>query len=175
MRRPYQILMPLLGLFFCRVDLTDQFPLTIPVTVEKVYDGDTLLVKKGSYSWKVRLSLIDSPEKGQRFLNSTIDAGKVSSDCLNEVMVGRNQVLKVKAFDMYGRILGDVGKLNFELIEKGCTTLYPFARFDSIAEKFLYLKALKKAKALKQGLWQYGGFLQPKLYRKISKRYGHRQ
>lgn len=84
MRRPYQILMPLLSLFLVRVDLTDLFPLTVPVKVLKVYDGDTILVSHGSYQMKIRLSRIDSPEKGQPFMNGAGDAGAYSGHCLKK-------------------------------------------------------------------------------------------
>ena len=71
----YQILLPLLSLFLVRVDLTDLFPLHIEVQLHKIYDGDTVLVGHGTYSWKVRFSKIDSPEKNQNFLGSRASAG----------------------------------------------------------------------------------------------------
>ncbi len=176
MRRPYQILMPLLSLFLVRVDLTDLYPLKLPVKVLKVYDGDTILVSHGSYQMRVRLSRIDSPEKGQPFINGVGDAGAYSGNCLKKIVpVGSSQELMIEKEDIYGRILGDLKGLSLKLIERGCTTLYPHAQFSSQREKFHYLRALKKAKARKSGLWQYGGFRQPKLWRKFSKRNGHRQ
>lgn len=175
MGRPYQILMPLLSLFLVRVDLTDLFPLKIPVKVLKVYDGDTVLVGHGSLQMKVRFSKIDSPEMGQPFFNSHQDAGALSKKCLEKIL-SKNSVhqLKIEKEDIYGRILGDLDNLSFKLIQSGCTTLYPHATFDSRKEKMNYLVALKKAKASRRGLWQYGGFRQPKLWRKFSKRNGYR-
>ena len=82
MRRPYQILLPLLSLFFVRVDLTDLFPLQLAVKVLKVYDGDTVSVQYGNHIWKVRLAKIDAPEKGQPFLSDKKDAGRWSQQCL---------------------------------------------------------------------------------------------
>ncbi|MCM2349778.1 MAG: thermonuclease family protein [Bacteriovoracaceae bacterium] len=176
MRRPYQILWPLLSLFLVRVDLTDLVPLKIPVKVLKIYDGDTILVSHGSYQMKVRLSKIDSPEKTQPFLNGAGDAGAWAGRCLKKnVPIGSLQQLWIEKEDIYGRILGDLKGLSLKLVERGCTTLYPHAQFSSVREKFTYLRALKKAKARKSGLWQYGGFRQPKLWRKFSKRNGHRQ
>jgi endonuclease YncB( thermonuclease family) len=176
MRGPYQILLPLLGLILVRVDLTDLFPLFIPVEVLKIYDGDTLLVGHGSYQMKLRLGKIDSPEKGQPSIGEARDAGALSRDCLmREIEKIKHHVMKVEKEDIYGRVLGDIDNLSLVLIEKGCTTLYPYAQFDSRQEKTIFLNALKMAKASRRGLWQYGGFRQPKLWRKASKRIARRQ
>jgi endonuclease YncB( thermonuclease family) len=171
MARTYQILIPLLSLFLNRVDLTDLYPLRIPVTLLNTYDGDTLLVKSGSYKFKVRLSKIDSPEKGQPFLGVKKDAGLVAKQCFQKLLQKEGRlILKIEKWDIYGRVLGDLNELSFKSIQNGCTTLYPYAEFDSKREKFQYLRALKIAKASRRGLWHYGGFLQPKIWRKLSKR-----
>ncbi len=175
MRRPYQILMPLLGLFLVRVDLTDLFPMKLQVKVLKIYDGDTILVSHGSFISKVRFSLIDSPEKKQPFLKEGGDAGKVSTACLKRLLTDEIHELKIIKQDIYGRILGDIDDISFRSIKEGCATLYPHATFESQKEKFRYLRALKKAKAAKRGLWNKSGFLQPKKWRKISKRVSRRQ
>lgn len=169
MRGPYQILMPLFSIFLVRVDLTDLYPLELRVQVVKIYDGDTVLVKRAHQSFKVRLSKIDSPEKGQRFLGSFKDAGEESKECMKKI-INEETTLKLEKNDIYGRILGDLDDLNFKLIESGCSSLYPMATFKNEKEKYRYLHALKKAKAQRVGLWKYGGFVQPKLYRKLSKR-----
>ena len=171
MGRTYQILIPLLSLFLNRVDLTDLYPLKLPVELIEIYDGDTVLVKTGNYKFKVRLSKIDSPEKGQRFLGENKDAGAFAKVCFQKLLLKEGGViLKIEKWDIYGRVLGDVNELSFKSIQAGCSTLYPYAEFDSKREKFQYLKALKIAKASRRGLWQYGGFLQPKIWRKLSKR-----
>jgi micrococcal nuclease len=171
MGRIYQILIPLLSLFLNRVDLTDLSSLNLPVKLLRIYDGDTVLVKSGNYKFKLRLSKIDSPEKGQRFFGSTRDAGLVAKKCFQKLLQKEERlILKIEKWDMYGRVLGDINELSFKSIQEGCSTLYPFAEFDSKREKFRYLKALKIAKASRRGLWQYGGFLQPKIWRKFSKR-----
>lgn len=176
MGRFYQIFIPLLSLFLVRVDLTDLFPLHIKVEVVKIHDGDTVLVRHGSYEWKLRFSKIDSPELGQRFRNSRLSAGEFSKNCLKRLIdKEKTLVLKIENRDQYGRVLGDLNDLSLKLIREGCTTLYPHAVFSSVGEKHVYLKALKKAKASKRGLWKYSGFEQPKIWRKINKQYGYRQ
>lgn len=176
MGRPYQILLPLLSLFLVRVDLTDLYPLKIPVKVLKVYDGDTVLVSHGNYQFKVRLLKIDSPEKGQPFLTKKGDSGLHSTVCLQRLApIHSEQELWIVKEDIYGRILGELKGISLKLIEKGCTTLYPHGEFSSVREKYQYLRALKKAKAQRVGLWSLGGIRQPKLWRKSSKRISHRR
>lgn len=174
MRRPYQILMPLLGLFLVRVDLTDLFPMKMPVKVLKIYDGDTILVGNGSFISKVRLSKIDAPEKKQPFLNSGGDAGMLSAVCFKRLLTDGEHELKIEKLDIYGRILGDIDDISIKLVTNGCAPLYPHASFENQAQKFEYLRALKTAKAARRGLWRYCGFMQPKKWRKISKRFSRR-
>lgn len=169
---PYQILLPLLGLFLVRVDLTDLYPMRLKVDILKVYDGDTVLVKRGSFKYKVRLSRIDAPEKGQPFLSAKQDAGLFSKKCL-ERNLSSSMELEVYGLDMYGRILGDLNQLSFQLINQGCVTVYPHSRFKSAAEKYQYVRAWMNSKKLKRGVWAFGGFETPKAYRskhRFSKR-----
>jgi endonuclease YncB( thermonuclease family) len=171
MGRPYQILLPLLSLFLVRVDLTDLWPLKLRVKVLKVYDGDTVLVSRGSLLWKVRFAKIDAPEKGQPFLTSGGDAGLLAKKCLEKLIQNETEtILSIEKEDIYGRILGDINDLSLKLVSAGCTTLYPYAVFDSRKEKMKYLLAFKIAKASKRGLWLYGGFRKPQLWRKFKKR-----
>ena len=140
--------------------------------VLRVYDGDTLLLKIGRNSQlKLRLSRIDSPELGQPFINSKQDAGEFSKACLKSIITKEGTVY-IEGFDIYGRALGNFNDLNLQLIQKGCTSLYPYATFKSKHEKFIYLQELAKAKRLRRGVWARGGYLLPKLWRKkkFSKR-----
>jgi endonuclease YncB( thermonuclease family) len=177
MRGPYQILWPLLSLFLVRVDLTDLFPLTMTVDILEVYDGDTVLIGKGSFRQKVRITTIDAPEKGQPFLLGKGDAGDFSRSCLLQKLSSKGE-LTIKGHDMYGRILGDINEVSFELIKEGCSALYPHATFSSRQEKIRYAQAWLKARKLRRGVWAFGGFEQPKAWRKkyrFSKRVAHRQ
>ena len=168
MRGPYQILVPLLSLFLVRVDLTDLIPLRMKVDILKVYDGDTLLVKKGSFQQKLRLTPIDSPEKGQSLLSGNGDAGELSLRCLQRLL-SRAGVLRLKGHDLYGRMLGELDDVSLRLIRNGCTTLYPHAVFNSRSEKAFYLRELALAKRRRRGIWALGGFEQPKAWRKKRK------
>ncbi len=181
MRTPYQYGIPLLSLFMVRVDLTDLYPLKIPVRMEKVLDGDTVKVSSGNYLLKLRLSRIDSPEKGQPFLGSSKgDAGVFASDCFKKTIGNKKDfTLRLERFDIYGRMLGDIDELSLRLIQNGCASLYPMAEFSSRQEKWIYLKAIKTAKENRVGLWSRGGYEVPKSWRKkylrFSKRIAHQQ
>ena len=168
MRGPYQILLPLLSLFLVRVDLTDLCPIRMNVEILRVYDGDTVLVKRGSYEYKVRLSRIDAPEKGQPFLGKSGDAGALSKKCLTNLLRPAGE-LEIYGLDIYGRILGDIDQVSFKLIENGCVSLYPYAKFKNQHEKYLYLRALIQAKKLRLSLWAFGGIEQPKAWRSKHK------
>ena len=172
----YQILLPMLSLFLVRVDLTDLYPLRVPVKVLKIYDGDTLLVRYGKQDLKVRVVKIDSPEMGQPFFGSSQDAGLYSRNCLLKFLnMNSFHVLTIEKRDVYGRVLGDLDGLSLKLIQKGCTTLYPYASFRSRKEKLNYVVSLNQAKSKRIGIWRHGGFRQPKLWRKFNKQNVGRQ
>ena len=174
MKSLYQILMPLLSLFLVRVELTDLFPLTKTVTLIRMIDADTYLVKYGNTLEKVRLSKIDAPEKGQPFLDGKGNAAKISMECAQLLFKKKTYELKFEKRDLYGRILGDLDEISFALVERGCVSLYPHAVFKSRSEKDKYRRALMKARHEHKGVWKLGGYLQPKKWRKISKQISHR-
>lgn len=169
MRGPYQILWPLLSLFLVRVDLTDLIPIRMKVEILKVYDGDTVLIQRGSFQYKVRLSRIDAPEKGQPFLSKAGDAGALSKRCLSKLL-GASGELEIYGQDIYGRILGDVDQVSLKLVQQGCVSLYPHAKFKDQAEKYLYLSEWINAKKMKRNLWAFGGIEQPKAWRSKNKK-----
>lgn len=174
MLHPYQILLPLLSLFWVRVDLTDLFPIMLPVELVEIMDGDTLMVKTGSWKLRLRLSGIDAPELGQRFHRSRKDAGKFSRKCLSQI-IPEEKILIIRGFDMYSRILGDLGNLTERAVERGCAGLYPHANFGSISVKIRYLRLLSEAKKNRRGVWAHGGYMVPKKWRRFSKRSGYRR
>jgi len=166
MRRPYQILMPLLSLFLVRVDLTDVWPLIVEVHSPQFTDADTIIVRRNAWKFNVRIAGIDAPEKGQPFANSSMNAGKVALECAKRVL-SRQKGLNLKIFkqDLYGRYLGDLDGLALKLIRKGCASLYPFGEFESFSDKWEFLRAQTQSRRLKLGLWKWGGYRQPKIWR----------
>ena len=107
-------------------------------------------------------------KKVSPFLSQAGDAGALSKKCLQHLL-GSTGELEIYGLDMYGRILGDVDQVSFKLIEKGCASLYPYAKFKDPHEKYRYLRALIMAKKLKLSLWAFGGIEQPKAWRSKNK------
>ena len=174
MVHPYQILLPLLSLFWVRVDLTDLFPIELPVKVVEIRDGDTVKVRFGLKTMIVRLSKIDAPELNQNFLQSKLSAGKFSKKCLAGLLPDEG-ILSIEGVDIYHRILGDMNGVNLRAVENGCAGLYPHANFPSVREKWRFLRALTEAKKSRRGVWAFGGYMLPKKWRKLSKRSAHPQ
>ncbi len=173
MAYPYQILIPLLSLFWVRVDLTDLFPMKLSVQLVEIMDGDTLRVLSGGKTINVRLSKLDAPEMHQPFHGSKLDAGKFSKDCLRKI-TPESGTLTITGFDMYHRSLGDYENVNFKAVSRGCSGLYPHVSFSSVSEKTKFLKVLIEAKKMRRGVWARGGYVLPKKWRKISRRNGVR-
>ena len=175
MRRPYQILVPLLSLFLVRVDLTDLWPLEMKVRILKVYDGDTVLIQKGNWTQRVRLSPIDAPELMQPFWNGKPGAGQLAQTCLKKNLSSTG-ILRLQGHDIYHRMLGDLDHVAIKLVRQGCASLYPYAKFESVAMKYQFLKAMMEARKKRRGYWAFGGIQQPKAWRKgrVKKRSGDR-
>lgn len=172
---PYQILLPLLSIFLVRVDLTDLYPLNYSVKILRIYDGDTVLLQKGSYQFKLRIAKIDSPELGQMSLDGNLNAGEYSKNCLKRILSkDQEHRISISGTDIFGRYLGDLNHVSLEMIRSGCAGLYPLARFKNKHELFHYLRAMKMARDERRGLYKFKGFMQPRKWRKISKRFVRR-
>lgn len=173
MRCFYQILLPLTGLFFNRVELTDLWPLKIKVLEYKVLDGDTIKARLGGFHESIRLIPIDAPEMGQPFLTQNGDAGDYSKQCLNRILKDHSLELQWGKRDMYGRLLGElfiqqksVSKL---MVQKGCSFVYLYSRFSSKQEKTSWIQLQRIAQKKRVGLWAYG-VMSPYHYRKYKKK-----
>ena len=131
-------------------------------TVTRVVDGDTIRVRRGLESEKVRLKGVDAPEiphpeMGQ-YNNDPF--GHESKECLTKILDGRTVRLMFATAagtperDRYGRLLAYVyaggALVNAELIRKGCARA--FRKFEHPGrEEFIALEAEARRKRL--GLW----------------------
>ena len=169
----YQVLIPLLGLILSREVFTEVIPLTIPVQVLEVMDGDTLVVSGGGGQWTVRLAGVDAPEKGQSTRLAGMDAGKVASSCLSREVRERSWLLVWRGRDIYHRVLGDLTSkgqsLSLRLVEKGCVSVYPFLNDFTRPKRQEFKQKLNRAQRARLGLWKYGGFMRPYAWRKLQK------
>ena len=133
-------------------------------TVTRVFDGDTITVKKGRKGVRVRLYGIDAPETKQEFGDN---AKKFTAD---QVM-GKLVDIKPIDFDRYKRIVGLVsdGKmiLNKRLVRQGYAWVYPEYCKRSFCSDWSELEA--EAKVAKKGLWRNPNAIPPWQYRHPEK------
>lgn len=115
-------------------------------TVTRISDGDTIDVKTGSGTVRIRLFGIDCPESDQPF-------GMRAKHFVEGTLEGETVTARVYEKDRYGRYVSEVYvdgvSLNRELVRHGLAWWYKqFARHD------LDLKRLEsRARAARIGLW----------------------
>lgn len=115
-------------------------------TVVAVHDGDTLSVRLGSVTERVRLAQIDAPERGQPW-------GRRAREALARLAARRTARLVVVDRDSYGRVVADlyVGELfvNEALVRSGDAWAYP-----RYLRSPLILEAEDEARRAGRGLWR---------------------
>jgi endonuclease YncB( thermonuclease family) len=162
--RSYLFFLPLACLFLGREIFTG-IPLRAKIVINKVLDGDTLELRGGE---RLRLAAIDAPELGQPTALGGLDAGKLATQCLRQIIQSQKEWrLSYLGRDLYGRILGDlssedIASLNERLVYEGCCSLYAWAEGDQ--RKIWRLR--EEAQRERRGLWKYGGFMRPSVWRK---------
>lgn len=115
-------------------------------TVVGVHDGDTLTVKSGGRTRRIRLACIDAPELGQSF-------GSRAKQKLSDLVIRRTVRVDVVDEDDYGRLVGrvftDDGDANLAMVRDGFAWHYRYhcPRDTGLAE------AEKAARAERRGLW----------------------
>jgi len=142
--------------------------------VVAVTDGDTIKVlDSGNTQYKVRLTGIDAPEKGQPF-------GNVSREHLATLVAGKEVVVESEKNDRYGRALGKVwvqpadcpncGKTldaNHAQLLAGMAWCYRYyAKEQSPEDQGRYESSEDEARARKWGLWADPNPINPYEWRK---------
>jgi endonuclease YncB( thermonuclease family) len=116
-------------------------------TVERVFDGDSLVVRAAGREIEVRLGEIDTPEKGQPYAD-------ISRKALRGMVLGKRVRLQVLDHDRYGRTVARVYRLpeglwiNAELVRRGHAWVYR----RHVRDTSLY-DIERTARANKVGLW----------------------
>jgi micrococcal nuclease len=120
--------------------------------VERVVDGDTLVMREGE---RVRLVQIDAPEVGECF-------SSVSTRELTRLLPpGSRPVLqedpRLDRVDVYGRLLRYAKvkgmTVNVELVRRGAAAPY-FVENDRGRHAAALLAAVKSARRAKRGMWR---------------------
>ena len=150
---------------FCLLLLFIGFPLiphsqTFKGTVVSVPDGDTLHVRLGGTTMKVRLNGIDCPELGQRY-------GDEAKEFTTHLVLNKDVIVKGKGEDSSGYIVADViledqNNVGYEILKAG----YAWWFSGSSKEDRTLFELEQEAKNEKLGLWKYPNPVAPWVYRR---------
>ena len=134
--------------------------------VVKVFDGDTVSVKRGRQEVVIRLYGVDAPEKTQ-------EAGPESKGFAAALLVGKTVRVEPVDQDRHGRTVGlvfvDGDKcLNVELVREGHAWFYE--RYCTREELCAELRRLEEeAREAERGLWAHPNPTPPWDYRYIQR------
>ncbi|MDN5351852.1 MAG: micrococcal nuclease [Clostridiales bacterium] len=135
-----------------------------PYAVERVVDGDTIVVRMGADAVKVRMIGIDTPESVHSDPEKNTPEGEAASEYVKAMLTDEKVYLAydVGIQDRYGRTLAYVyladGKtmVNLVLIQEGYAltmTIPPNTQYADI-----FYAALLQARADHKGFWETGFF-----------------
>lgn len=128
------------------------------LSVKRVVDGDTVVLEKNGYEYKVRLIGVDTPESVHLDKNKNTKEGKIASDFTKERLTGKKVDIEfdVKPQDKYGRYLVylyvDGISYNEVLLEEGMARVMIIS--PNVKNKELYAQIEKRAKDKKIGIWK---------------------
>ena len=125
---------------------------TITGTCKRVLDGDTLLLTDGT---TVQIWGIDAPEKGQPYADK-------AKNHLEKLTKGRKLTIEVKDTDQYGRVVGEVYDIAFDMVRAGLAW-----HDDYNAPEAEHLnKLMYGARKARRGLWADENPVRPYDFRK---------
>lgn len=140
---------------------------TITGRVVGVSDGDTLTVLDANdQQFKIRLSGIDAPEKGQPF-------GNRAKESLSELVFSKQVAVQSSKEDRYrrkvGKVLHEGTDVNLEQVKRGMAWHYTaYAKEQAPADREAYANAEAEAKAQRRGLWRENTPSAPWEFRRIK-------
>ncbi len=115
-----------------------------------IVDGDTFDVLDGQHeTFRIRVSCMDTPEKGQPFYRRAKDA-------LADLIHGRQVTVEAYKHDRYGRLIGELADLDLcrTMIASGMAWHNrPYARELAPGRADTLVEAEQGARARRDGLW----------------------
>ena len=135
-------------------------------TLQRVFDGDTIdVVDEKGRQFRVRLSGIDAPERGQPFAQR-------SSESLRLLLSGVPLNVDGVAVDRYQRLLAKVSSAGrdagAEQIRSGLAWFYPWTDSISPSDRALYRREEQAARSLHRGLWSDHDAVPPWQFRRAE-------
>ena len=127
--------------------------------VQRVVDGDTLIIEINNVEERVRLIGVDTPESVHPDAKKNVSYGKVASEYTKELVEGKyvGLELDVQERDRYGRLLAYVyingEMLNERLLMEGHATIATYPPNVKYVEIFKELE--QKAKEEEKGMWGF--------------------
>ncbi|MFK8015469.1 MAG: thermonuclease family protein [Gammaproteobacteria bacterium] len=118
-----------------------------PVTLVKVRDGDSLVVRMNGQPLEVRLHGIDAPERGQPY-------GDASRKGLVNLVNDKTLLMERRTVDRYDRhvalitVAGSTTSVNQQMLERGHA--WHYVRYD---QNPAWARSHSAAKSAKKGLW----------------------
>ena len=128
-----------------------------PYPVDRVVDGDTIVVLMNGTEEKIRLIGVDTPESVHPDPDRNVPYGKVAADYTRSRLLGQQVYLEydVETRDKYGRILAYVWigdeMFNRTLLSEGHAMLATFPPNVRYVDEFTVLQA--EAREAGRGLW----------------------
>ena len=113
--------------------------------VVKVVDGDTLHVYSNKKTYKIRLSGIDAPERGQAY-------GKRAKEHLEFLVAGKQVIAIVESKDRYGRYVASVKVQSKDVCAEMLSAGYAW-HYKQYDNNKYYDELQREAKKAKRGLW----------------------
>lgn len=129
--------------------------------IDRIIDGDTIIISSTNESFTCRLYGIDAPEKKQTF-------GKESTDFLKNLLIGKIVEYEILDGDKYGRkiciIESEDKNINLEMLRQG----FAWAYIKYLNKKYekIFLNAELEAKSFKRGLWKKENAIPPWVFRR---------
>lgn len=124
-----------------------------PVTVTKVYDGDTFNVTRSSITSRIRITWVDTPElKTKEFYSK--EASEILAKALADGSVEIQIVGKSFDRDVANVRTKSIPNVGLYMIQRGAGVAYPTCRRECPETWAMVQKAEATAKASKLGIWQ---------------------
>ena len=151
----------ILSLAGCKLDNPQEPVAAVVGKVVKIVDGDTIHVLSSKSTYKIRLSGIDAPERGQA-------QGKRAKEHLTQLVAGKQIIAIVESKDRYGRYVAKINCNSQDVCAQMLKAGYAW-HYKQYDNNKYYAELEQEARKARRGLWVDKKPLAPWNYRKMQK------